>query len=132
MSQESLYSSEDKTRLLQELEKATSTGNRIPALQNSQHADELHELFGQVVGLPKEEPVAEVPKEAIVKMTHGDLRALKGASNKVKVSGGSGPSLMQSIVMFICSIKDAFTATTSKGAENCEKKRASGLQKKRD
>jgi hypothetical protein len=130
MSHDPLYTSEDKTRLLQELESVTSTANRLPALPNPAHVEELHELFGKVVGLKKEEIVEAPVQTPVVRMTHTQLKAMRGVSAKAKGPSGTGPSFSQTMIMFVCSIKDFFKATKNRGALTCAKKRDTSQKKK--
>lgn len=81
MANELLYEA-DKQRLLKELETATITSTRLPALENSEHTEALHDLFGQVVGLPKESQAPPKPKSP--RMTNTELKAMKTVSAKVE------------------------------------------------
>jgi hypothetical protein len=130
MTTEPLYSQADKERLLQELEVLTTTGTRVPVAQpDSESVDALHDLFGQVVGLPKEEDL--VPPQPMVKgpkMTDKELRAMRGvtATAKVKVPGSGGlMPLFQAVIKSWCAVTGFFADRKTKGAETCEKKRAS-------
>ncbi len=130
MTTESLYSPADKERLLQELEVLTTTGTRVPIVQpDAECVDALHDLFGQVVGLPKEEDlVPPPPKVKGPKMTHQQLAAMKGvtASAKVKTPGSGGlMPLFQVVIKSWCAVTGFFADRKTKGAEACAKKRAS-------
>ncbi|MDZ4836357.1 MAG: hypothetical protein SGJ27_21460 [Candidatus Melainabacteria bacterium] len=122
MSQELLYSS-DKGRLLKELEVATTTANRLPALPNPEHVEALHDLFGQVVGLKEEAPPVVKPKSP--RMTNNQLKAMKVASTKVETSKDG---LMQPVFQIFIKIGDAFKnvfcSSKTKGAETCARKRS--------
>lgn len=128
MSKETLYSAADKERLLQELEVLTTTGTRVPVIKDDEHVEALHDLFGQVVGISKEVEEAPVPKEKGPKMTHQQLAAMKGvtASSKTKTPGAGGlKPIFQAAIQCWCAITGFFTDRKTKGAEACEKKRAS-------
>lgn len=122
MSQEILYSSDAK-RLLQELETITSSSTNLPVVKTSEHDEALHELFGQVVGLPKEAEAPVKPKSP--RMTNNELKAMKVATNKVESKrGGSKIQVLQAIARFFAQIEDVFKARKSKGAAACQQKRA--------
>lgn len=120
MSQEILYSSDAK-RLLQELETVTASSTNLPVVKNSEHDEALHDLFGQVVGLPKDAEVPVKPKSP--RMTNNELKAMKVATNKVESKRSSKASALQVIVRFYAQIQDVFKARKTKGAVACQQKR---------
>jgi hypothetical protein len=69
MAQDILYSS-DATRLLQDLESASISSTRLPAIKEPEHVEALHDLFGQVVGITKEAEAPPKPKSP--RMTNND------------------------------------------------------------
>ncbi len=84
MAHDLLYSS-DKQRLLEELAEAASDADhhQRDRLMSSQNVDELHELFGKVVGLPAEEEYEPAAPEKGPRMTHQQLNSMKHVSLKV-------------------------------------------------
>ncbi len=80
MAQDILYSS-DATRLLQDLESASVSSTRLPAIKDPEHLEALHDLFGQAVGISKESEVPAKPRSP--RMTSNELKAMKVASSKV-------------------------------------------------
>lgn len=109
MAHELIYS-EDKQRLLEELKSASISSTRLPALEDPDHVEALHDLFGQVVGLPKAKE--EAPKPKSPRMTHNELKAMKVVSSKVqdpKVTVTQKVS--QALIQFTCGLRSLFSFT---------------------
>jgi hypothetical protein len=119
MSKDLLYSS-DAHRLLKELE-VTASSTRLPALKNPEHVEELHDLFGQVVGLPKDAVVAVKPKSP--RMTNNELKAMKVVTNKVETPRFTMLPVLQVAAKFFAQVQDMFKTSKNKGAVACQQKR---------
>lgn len=112
MANELIYSA-DKQRLLEELKSASVSSTRLPALENPEHVEALHDLFGQVVGLPKDAEPEVKPKSP--RMTHNELKAMKVVSSKVqdpKVNVIQRVS--QSLIQGWCAVQSLFSFTPRK------------------
>jgi len=108
MAHELLYSG-DKQRLLEELATASTSSTRLPALESPEHVEALHELFSEVVGLPKEEEVAPKPKSP--RMTHNELKAMKVVSSKVQETKTPlMQRISQAVIRFGCNVQSLFVA----------------------
>ena len=112
MANELIYSA-DKERLLKELKSASISSTRLPALENPEHVEALHDLFGQVVGLPKEAEVAVKPKSP--RMTHNELKAMKVVASKVQDPKiNIAQRFSQTLIQTWCSIQSLFAFTPRK------------------
>jgi hypothetical protein len=108
MAHELLYSS-DKQRLLEELKSATISSTRLPALENPEHIDALHDLYGQVVGLSKE---TEQAKPKSPRMTHNELKAMKVVASQVQSPKiGIAQKVSQVLIQLGCGMKSMFSFT---------------------
>lgn len=112
MANELIYSA-DKERLLKELKSASISSTRLPALESAEHVEALHDLFGQVVGLPKETEPEVKPKSP--RMTNTELKAMKVVSSKVQDPKVSiAQRFSQTIIQGWCAIQSLFSFTPRK------------------
>lgn len=110
MAQDLLY---DKDKLLEELSKSGTNLENFKPPESNQEVDELHELFGQVVGLQTETEPAK-PKERAPRMTHQQLTAMKVVAKKVEDPRVSFMQLFsQSLIQIGCAVKSWFTSNNS-------------------